>query len=43
MDDIRGLHSWQWMFLLEGVPMIPLGVITYLLLNNIPNTVQCKS
>ena len=42
MDGIRGLHGWQWMFLLEGLPMIPLGVVTFLFLSNVPNTVQCN-
>jgi hypothetical protein len=43
MEGIRGLRGWQWMFLLEGLPNIPLGVITYLFLANIPATVQCKT
>lgn len=43
MDGRSDLYGWQWMFLLEGLPMIPLGIITYLFLSNIPNTVQCKS
>jgi hypothetical protein len=42
MDGVRGLDGWQWMFLIEALPMIPLGVITWLFLNNIPNTVQGK-
>lgn len=42
MDGIRGLHDWQWMFLLEGLPMIPLGIMTYLFLSNVPTTVQCN-
>ncbi|CAF1381253.1 unnamed protein product [Rotaria sordida] len=40
LDSTRGLNSWQWMFLLEGLPMIPLGIITCLFLSNIPDTVQ---
>jgi hypothetical protein len=43
MEGIRGLQDWRWLFLLEGLPIIPLGVITYLFLGNIPDTVQCKS
>lgn len=42
MDDTRGLNGCRWMFLFEGLPLIPLGIITYLFLSNIPNTVQCK-
>ncbi|CAF1229797.1 unnamed protein product [Rotaria sordida] len=40
LDGTRGLNSWQWTFLLEGLPMIPLGIITCLFLSNIPDTVQ---
>ncbi|CAF3618302.1 unnamed protein product [Rotaria sp. Silwood1] len=40
MKDIGGLKGWQWTFLLEGSPIIPLGLITYILLDNVPNAVQ---
>ncbi|CAF3798290.1 unnamed protein product [Rotaria sordida] len=40
LKDIHGLKSWQWMFLLEGSPTIPLSIITYLFLDNVPNAVQ---
>ncbi|CAF0923364.1 unnamed protein product [Rotaria sordida] len=43
MKDIGGLENWRWLFLLEGLPIIPLGVMTYLFLGSIPDTVQCKS
>ena len=43
MKDIGGLKSWQWMFLFESSPIILLGIITYLFLDNIPNAVQCTS
>jgi hypothetical protein len=42
MNGMGNLKSWQWTFLLEGLPIIPLGIITYLFLDNIPNAVQCK-
>ncbi|CAF1060970.1 unnamed protein product [Rotaria sordida] len=42
MKDIGGLKSWRWLFLLEGLPIIPLGVMTYLFLGGIPDTVQCN-
>ncbi|CAF3987336.1 unnamed protein product [Rotaria sordida] len=41
MKDIGGLKNWRWLFLLEGLPIIPLGVMTYLFLGSIPDTVQC--
>jgi hypothetical protein len=43
MDGIRGLNGWRWMYLLEGLPMIPLGIVICLFLNNLPDTVQCKN
>jgi MFS family permease len=33
----HGLHGWQWLFLLEGIPSVLLGVLTFWLL---PNTYQ---
>ena len=42
MDGIRGLHGWQWMFLLEGLPIIPFSIITRLFLSDVPDTVQCE-
>ncbi len=29
MDGVLGLHGWQWLFLLEGIPSIIIGVIAY--------------
>ncbi|MCS3472294.1 MFS family permease [Pseudomonas sp. JUb42] len=29
MDGIGGLHGWQWMFLLEGLPSVVVGVILW--------------
>ncbi len=26
LDEVMGLHGWQWMFLVEGVPAVLLGV-----------------
>lgn len=43
MEGIARLHNWQWLYLLEGSPTIPLGIATYLFLSNIPDTVQCKN
>ena len=42
MDGIAGLRVWQWIFLLEGLPIIPLGFITYFFLGSLPDTVQCE-
>ncbi|UJR19693.1 hypothetical protein I4U23_022827 [Adineta vaga] len=40
MNGIGGLKNWQWLYLLEGLPIIPLGIFTYLFLDNVPNAVQ---
>lgn len=32
-----GLHGWQWMFLLEGIPAMLLGLLTLRLLTERPN------
>ncbi|CAF3778538.1 unnamed protein product [Rotaria sp. Silwood1] len=38
--NLSSLKDWQWIFLLEGIPIILLGVLTYLFLSSIPETVQ---
>ncbi|CAF1514647.1 unnamed protein product, partial [Rotaria sp. Silwood1] len=40
MDGLDGLNDWQWIFLLEGLPIIPLGIMTLLFLDSLPETVQ---
>jgi len=37
MDGIGGLHGWQWMFLLEGLPSIIVGVILWFKLPERPS------
>ena len=36
MDGVRGMQGWQWMFLLEGLPSVLLGVICYFCLADRP-------
>jgi ACS family tartrate transporter-like MFS transporter len=36
MDGVRGLAGWQWLFLLEGLPAVFLGVATWLWLPDSP-------
>lgn len=38
MHGIGGLHDWQWIFLLEGAPAILLGVLTWFVLSDGPQT-----
>jgi MFS family permease len=35
-EGYYSLHGWQWMFLLEGLPSIGLGIICYFYLDNRP-------
>ncbi len=32
-----GLEGWQWMFLLEGIPIAALGIVCYFALKNNPS------
>lgn len=32
LDDVGGLEGWKWMFLLEGLPCLGLGIATYFVL-----------
>src|SRR5262249_24303863 len=36
MDGVAGLHGWQWLFLLEGVPAVLLGVVVLFYLTDRP-------
>ena len=37
MADVHGLRSWQWLFLLEGIPSVIVGVIAYFYLQDGPD------
>jgi MFS transporter, ACS family, tartrate transporter len=36
LDGVGGLHGWQWLFIVEGVPPIVLGIAAGFLLTNRP-------
>jgi MFS transporter, ACS family, tartrate transporter len=36
MDGIAGFKGWQWLFLIEGIPAVVLGVIIYFVLPSSP-------
>ena len=36
MDGVMGLQGWRWMFLLEGLPAVLLGVVAYFYLTDRP-------
>jgi D-galactonate transporter len=35
-EGVSGWHGWQWMFLLEGIPTVFIGVLLYFMLVNKP-------
>jgi ACS family tartrate transporter-like MFS transporter len=37
MDGIMGLHGWQWLYIIEGVPAILLGLLTPILMTDRPS------
>lgn len=43
MDGVSGLHGWQWMFLIEGLPTVLLGCLCYVLLANRPSEAKWLS
>ncbi|UTD25931.1 MFS transporter [Bradyrhizobium sp. WD16] len=36
LDGVAGLRGWQWLFILEGVPSIVLGIVTWFFLTDRP-------
>jgi ACS family tartrate transporter-like MFS transporter len=36
LDGVRGLHGWQWLFILEGLPAVALGVFALKVLTDRP-------
>ncbi len=36
MDEVAGLHGWQWMFLIEGLPAVILGCVVLFYLDERP-------
>ena len=38
MDGVLGLHGWQWLFIIEGLPAIVLGLLAPLLLTDRPSS-----
>ncbi|TNY17115.1 phthalate transporter [Rhodotorula diobovata] len=40
MSGKAGLHGWQWLFVLEGIPAILLGVVVWFCLPDFPETAK---
>lgn len=36
LDGIMGLRGWQWLFILEGIPSVLLGIVTWFYLTDRP-------
>lgn len=37
MDGVLGLHGWQWLYIIEGIPAILLGLLTPVLMTDRPS------
>ena len=40
MEGITGLHGWQWLYIIEGIPAIILGLLTPILMTDRPGACQ---
>ncbi|GAA5825283.1 hypothetical protein JCM11251_006919 [Rhodosporidiobolus azoricus] len=40
MSGMSGLYGWQWLFILEGIPAILVGIIIYFFLPDFPETAK---
>jgi MFS family permease len=36
MDGVSGMRGWEWLFLLEGIPSVIIGILVFVLLPNGP-------
>ncbi|KAJ9075860.1 hypothetical protein DSO57_1031662 [Entomophthora muscae] len=43
MDGTLGLAAWQWIFILEGLPIVVLGVVTWFVLPSTPKSAKWLS
>ena len=37
MDTMHGMHGWQWLFILEGIPSVLAGVVAYFYMTDAPD------
>lgn len=43
LDTVAGLHGWQWLFLLEGIPSVIMGVVVLFYLTDYPQDAKWLS
>ncbi len=43
MSDVAGLRAWQWLFLLEGIPSVLMGIVVLFYLDNNPQSAKWLS
>ncbi|MGO3988263.1 MFS transporter [Pseudomonas sp. SAS7] len=43
LDGVWGLHGWQWLFLLEGLPSVVMGFVVFGYLNDTPQQARWLS
>jgi len=43
MDGMLGYHGWQWLFLLEGIPTLLIGIISWFYLSDRPSDARWLS
>ncbi len=43
LDGAQGLHGWQWVFLLQGLPACLLGIVCYFVLTDTPQQAKWLS
>ena len=42
MNGVLGLRGWQWLFIIEGLPAVVLGIIVLYALADRPETARAK-
>ena len=40
MQDVGGIHGWQWMFILEGIPAVIMGIFVFFYLPDRPGSAR---
>ena len=43
LDGVASLHGWQWLFLIEGLPAVVLGLVAFVYLTDRPEKAQWLS